>query len=999
MLHALVAAVNLRPAAPPPLPRWHISTSGLTIPAGRLATDFTVVNDDRVRERFEVSASSWSQANGTDVRRPDRSDVLIFPRLVEIEPGRSVRVRVGVLQGSPDVETAYRIAIEQLFDPRHGRPGLHFLLAYDVPLFVAPQRAVVDARVVRLTARSGRLHIAIRNDGTLHAFARAIRVTWRGHAEIARGPFYVLAKSEATFALSIRGCGTGIAAVAPDPRSEIAPLDVSLQIACHRSDERRIVSLRLNGVSAGDAVVIVRVGDILVRASDVEGIPFPRRPREERISGEPFLSLASSGARYAFDPAAPALDILYAVVTHRRVVVAVPPAPPYSNGTSAAFSYAGSFERGLSARLSETATFAMPDARFEAVFENDARAAPLRTQLDGQIYERDGDGEIDLGDQRLAAGGELPALPLFGVGFARGDGIAASARRAPFERVSGVLTNPARITIDVASAPPIDVLVQPGTFSIDGVPASATVRAVDLVTNLPLRVLRSPPLDPGLLAPAWRVLHAAAGTLRTCVYECARYAGFVAGASLLSGDSLWLASGPNVEALGGALAAGYDLIAAGPNRALRLSVAAGRLGGMLCSYDQRLGRLQVWAGFASSGAPEYSGDGTLLAVGRALSSSLGVAYGNARFLYEEQAYRNASGTARYDLVDEVPLLRSVVRFDLGDRIATGDRGRVFLRVLLALRIARLRQTTLLGETIGSRDGPAAFAASQIDMPSGFTLAAGANGSVAGTYGTDAVEVTASTDGNLEFSGAFAFLHGVHAVRSIENGYAVVIGEPGDLVVDGDGRVHPLGSVVGGAFPLPASASATGLAYAQRHTSIDDTATLSTASVRPAPGAGALVIVSHARLFAVIGRLADPIWRFGEIVLDNGASSPVGSDGLFYFERLSPGRYRAHVVGARGACAATIVVPQSHSRQIDLGEVSCSVNRCVCGARADPRRARNIEEASHRVERARILGTLRDERLPGRVAPAQRITAAFETIASALEVFPLDTGRQRLPLDA
>lgn len=231
LLVSLLAAAGLA-STWPALPKWHISTNRLTIQAGSLAADFTIVNDDRVNERFEVVAYSWSQRGSVDTRLPDTNDVLIFPRLFELAPGESKRVRVGVLARDPLIESDYRIAVEQLFDPQKGKPGLHFLLAYDLPLFIEPTRAIVDTHIVGITARDASLRVTMRNDGDVHVFARAIVVRWLGVSVRHGQPFYVLPHSTMTFTLAMQGCGNGLATIAPDLDSHIQPLTAPLSIPC-----------------------------------------------------------------------------------------------------------------------------------------------------------------------------------------------------------------------------------------------------------------------------------------------------------------------------------------------------------------------------------------------------------------------------------------------------------------------------------------------------------------------------------------------------------------------------------------------------------------------------------------------------------------------------------------------------------------------------------------------------------------------------------------------
>ncbi len=230
-LALLLAATGVAPASPA-LPRWHISANRLDVPAGNLAAYFTIANDDRVNERFEVTSYSWNQRNGADTRRVDVDGVLIFPRLFELAPGESRRVRVGVLRTDPSVESDYRIAVEQLFDPQRDRSGIHFLLAYNLPLFVAPERPIFDARIVGISARSRTLTVTVSNEGNVHAFMANAVVRWRGASSTYDQPFYVLPHATMAFTVVVHRCGSGIVTIAPAKESHLRPLATSLSIPC-----------------------------------------------------------------------------------------------------------------------------------------------------------------------------------------------------------------------------------------------------------------------------------------------------------------------------------------------------------------------------------------------------------------------------------------------------------------------------------------------------------------------------------------------------------------------------------------------------------------------------------------------------------------------------------------------------------------------------------------------------------------------------------------------
>jgi P pilus assembly chaperone PapD len=925
VLFALILAAT-GAAALPALPRWHISTNVLNIRSGDLAADFTIANDDRIGERFEISAASWSQNGGADRRRAAVDDVLIFPRLLELAPGESRRVRVGVLESGGDVESDYRVTVEQLFDPQPRRPGLHFLLAYDVPLFVAPRHITIDARILAIAVRNGRAVVTIRNDGNVHVFMRRIDLRWRGSAQAFRRPFYVLPHSTMAFTLATRACGSGTATVSADPESHVTHLRAPLVITCRSPGARasrltRIVaSLYLNHLPAGDAIVVCDPPNLYVRARDVAAVRFPRRLTTTRIGGEVYIVLASSGVSYVYDPSSLALDIEYRTETTQRLAIAVPTPALYSNGTSASVAYAASVV-GKAPDASMRATIATPGGATSVGFAN-AGAVIYRTALDAAIFQRGQNGQMLLGDQTLAGGGTLPSLPIFGAGFTEGTLLRTSGERAPCERVTGRLRDPTAITIGVPGAEPIEVGVEPGSFAIDGVPVAARITAIDEVTNLPVQIAAEVPLGDQLVAPGWREIGVAAGTPRVCIYACATYRGVAGGGALLVGDSPFLASGPHLEYVDGLTGAGYDVVDADPHHALRFSAGVGPLDGVLGSYAQRAGLFSFNFGYGTSGAPFYDLRGRLVAPRRSLSQIADAEFRRLRFHYESHRYPSLGESRIFELVDAVSLFHSALQLDLRDWRAGRAPALFSLGLLLPLIVNRARDTTLLGTIIGAHQGRAALLASQLDTPGGFQVGADGSGDVRASYVSDTIEIAASTDRILTVSGAVAFLHGAHLVRDTSGGYAVIEGEPGDLVRDGDGRIHTVRSHGGTAFPLAPSDRPATLAYIQRTVTLDGDASLSATQLYPAPNAGVLIVITHRRLFAVIGRVADRRWRYGTIVLVNGMRSPIGSDEVFYFEELPAGAYRARIIGDGGSCQTSMIVPASRARQIDIGSIGC-----------------------------------------------------------------------------
>src|SRR5216683_3088539 len=117
----------------------------------------TLRNDGPDAVRYQVSATSWNQTSRGELQLAPTSEVLFFPALFTLKPGEERNVRVGV--GTPFglVEKTYRVFVE-------------------VPVFLAPARAVERRSIEGLGARGGRASFHAVNQGTVHFREDAVKL-------------------------------------------------------------------------------------------------------------------------------------------------------------------------------------------------------------------------------------------------------------------------------------------------------------------------------------------------------------------------------------------------------------------------------------------------------------------------------------------------------------------------------------------------------------------------------------------------------------------------------------------------------------------------------------------------------------------------------------------------------------------------------------------------------------------------------------------------------
>lgn len=147
------------------------------------SSEVVVRNEDTAVMRMQVQAMEWTQgADGADRYQP--TDALVyFPRTMEIPPGESRIVRVGVRGAPATREDAYRLFIEELPPPPGSEPDgggaqLRIYLRVGVAVFVAPPQPERKAEITRLAVSGRRVDWEVRNLGNVSV--RADEIELRG---------------------------------------------------------------------------------------------------------------------------------------------------------------------------------------------------------------------------------------------------------------------------------------------------------------------------------------------------------------------------------------------------------------------------------------------------------------------------------------------------------------------------------------------------------------------------------------------------------------------------------------------------------------------------------------------------------------------------------------------------------------------------------------------------------------------------------------------------
>ena len=108
-----------------------------------------------------------------------------FPRLIELAPGASRNIRLGINAGvARDVELSYRIFVEEL--PNQSAPSPNAVAIrtkVGIPVFVRPAKPTRSAVIDGVSVAGGKVLTRVRNTGNLHINVDTIAVKGSGASQ------------------------------------------------------------------------------------------------------------------------------------------------------------------------------------------------------------------------------------------------------------------------------------------------------------------------------------------------------------------------------------------------------------------------------------------------------------------------------------------------------------------------------------------------------------------------------------------------------------------------------------------------------------------------------------------------------------------------------------------------------------------------------------------------------------------------------------------------
>ena len=174
-------------AGPARASAFRVTPVQVALSATATSTLLTLSNESSESLRFQVRVYAWNQSPNGEMELYPTEDIVLFPTLVTLAPGKDRKVRIGSATSFGSSEKAYRVFFEELpplEGPREGATPsqVRILTKMGIPIFLQPAKPRSAGAIDGLSVDNGHLRFLVRNDGNVHFVLRAVRIKGVGAA-------------------------------------------------------------------------------------------------------------------------------------------------------------------------------------------------------------------------------------------------------------------------------------------------------------------------------------------------------------------------------------------------------------------------------------------------------------------------------------------------------------------------------------------------------------------------------------------------------------------------------------------------------------------------------------------------------------------------------------------------------------------------------------------------------------------------------------------------
>ncbi len=200
-------------ALPASAATFKVSPIQIYLSAGKTTELLSVENQSSDPVRLQVTAFGWNQSPRGEIELQPTEDVVFFPALLTLEPGKERKIRIGVSKPAGAIERTYRVFVEEL--PPLEKPSevgnrseVKVLTRFGVPIFVQPAKLTKTGAIENAKLESGTVKFQVKNTGNAAFSLLAVHASGAGADgsktfENQAAGWYVLAGGERVYEIVV----------------------------------------------------------------------------------------------------------------------------------------------------------------------------------------------------------------------------------------------------------------------------------------------------------------------------------------------------------------------------------------------------------------------------------------------------------------------------------------------------------------------------------------------------------------------------------------------------------------------------------------------------------------------------------------------------------------------------------------------------------------------------------------------------------------------------
>lgn len=166
---------------------FSVDPISVSLGKGDSSASVAITNESTEKLRLQITGFAWEQSPSGEMKLSPTDDLVFFPQLLQLDPGETRRVRIGVTSEQGPVEKTFRVFMEEL-------PSLESIVApkqnaitirmkVGIPVFVSPAVPAVLSGTVRDAAvHDSAISFDVVNTGNTHFSIQQVAVVGKNAA-------------------------------------------------------------------------------------------------------------------------------------------------------------------------------------------------------------------------------------------------------------------------------------------------------------------------------------------------------------------------------------------------------------------------------------------------------------------------------------------------------------------------------------------------------------------------------------------------------------------------------------------------------------------------------------------------------------------------------------------------------------------------------------------------------------------------------------------------